>query len=88
MTRHNIIGIFRVTSMFFFLFVNFLSFGYVAWKTVQCISKYNENPKGTELSIQKSSNRTLFPAITICALDSTNKWNQTKLQDCNITQSE
>ena len=88
MTSYKEINIVWIISMFFFLLVNFVSFVYVAWKTVQCVSKYYEDPKGTELSIQKSSNRTLFPAITICALDSTNKWNQTKLKACNITQSE
>ena len=59
MTSHKKIDIVRVVSMLFFLLVNFVSFSYVAWKTVQCVSKYCEDPKGTELSIQKSSNRKL-----------------------------
>ena len=47
--------------------INGICLGFVIWQTIKCMKKFIENPKGTEVSMKKSTNLP-FPAITICGL--------------------
>ena len=46
--------------------ISLACFAFVLWQSVQCIGKYIENPQGTKLSLQRTSEIHQFPAITIC----------------------
>ena len=47
--------------------INGFCLAFVIWQTIKCMTKYIENPKGTEISMKKSANVS-FPAITVCGL--------------------
>ena len=52
-----------LTSISFW--INGFCLGFVIWQTIQCMTKYIEKPKGTEMSIKLSKNLP-FPAFTVC----------------------
>ena len=45
--------------------VNGICLAFVIWQTILCIGKYFQNPKGTTITMEKSS-EVPFPSITIC----------------------
>ena len=45
--------------------INGFCLGFAIWQTIQCMTKYIKKPKGTETSMELSSDLP-FPAITIC----------------------
>ena len=47
--------------------VNGFCLAFVIWQTFNCMTKYIEKPKGTEMSMKQSANVS-FPAITVCGL--------------------
>ena len=57
------------------------------WKSIECVFKYLNYPKGTSLTIDHTT-KYPFPAITICADPKIHKetvgFNLEKLKDCNI----
>ena len=55
---------------------------FVFWQSVQCIEKYIENPQGTKLSLQRTSELHHFPAITICT--AVQKYDQKHLKKCGL----
>ena len=54
---------------------------FVFWQSVQCIEKYIENPQGTKLSLQRTSELHQFPAITICPFQ---KYDEDNLKKCGL----
>ena len=52
-----------LTSLFFW--INGFCLGFVIWQTIKCMTKYIKKPKGTEISMELSSDLP-FPAITVC----------------------
>ena len=63
--------------------ISLACFAFVFWQSVQCIEKYIENPIGTKLSLQRTSEIHKFPALTICAFD----WSDTSkdhLKSCGL----
>ena len=52
-----------LTSISFW--INGFCLGFVIWQTIQCMTKYIEKPKGTEISMKQSMDLP-FPAITVC----------------------
>ena len=55
-------------------------FAYVFWQSVQCIEKYIDNPQGTKLSLQRTSELHQFPAITICS----EEYDKDHLEKCGL----
>ena len=53
-----------LTSLSFW--INAFSLGFVVWQTIKCMTKYIEKPKGTEISMELSSDLPSFPAVTVC----------------------
>ena len=47
------------------LWINGFCLGFVIWQTIQCMKKYIEKPKATEMSMKLSTDLP-FPAITVC----------------------
>ena len=45
--------------------INGFCLGFVIWQTIKCMTKFNENPKGTEISMKLSTDLPC-PAITVC----------------------
>ena len=45
--------------------VNGMCIAFVIWQTIQCMTKYVRKPKGTIVTMEKSS-EVPFPAITVC----------------------
>ena len=39
--------------------------GFVIWQTIKCLTKYIERPRGTAISMKKSTDLA-FPAISVC----------------------
>ena len=56
---------------------------FVFWQSVQCIEKYIENPQGTKLRLQRTSELHQFPAITICP-DYDQKFDKNHLKKCGL----
>ena len=52
----------------FSLVVLFSCIGIVAWQSVECILKYLDNPRATQLSVSNAQYVTQFPAVTICGI--------------------
>ena len=52
----------------FSLMVFFSGIGIVTWQTVECILKYLDDPRATQLSVLNAQYVTQFPAITICGI--------------------
>ena len=52
-----------LTSLSFW--INGFCLGFVIWQTIQCMTKYIEKPKGTEISMKQSAS-VPFPVITVC----------------------
>ena len=79
---------FRLTSLSYW--INGFCLGFVIWQTIQCMTKYIKKPKGTEISMELSSDLP-FPAITVCGSFEKDEYgedkgfNLTYLQDiCGI----
>ena len=60
---------------------------FASWKSIECVFKYLNYPKGTSLTIDHTT-KYPFPAITVCADPTTHKksmgFNEEKLKDCSI----
>ena len=61
---------------------------FASWKSIECVVKYLNKPKGTTLVIDHSTNHQ-FPAITVCpditaGTKETVVYNNEKLHDCLI----
>ena len=72
------------------LWINGFCLGFVIWQTIQCMKKYIEKPKATEMSMKLSTDLP-FPAITVCGSFEKDEYgedkgfNLTYLQDiCGI----
>ena len=63
--------------------INFSSICFVIWKSSECVFKFLENPKGTTLSIETTDNHQ-FPAITVCALENFDEYDDMHLKACGI----
>ena len=61
--------------------ISLACFGFVFWQSVQCIEKYIENPQGTKLRLQRTSELHQFPAITICPFQ---KYDEDNLKKCGL----
>ena len=45
--------------------VNGFCLGFVIWQTLKCMTNFTQQPQGTAISMEKSSNVS-FPAINVC----------------------
>ena len=64
--------------------ISLACFAFVFWQIVQCIEKFIENPQGTKLSLQHTSEIHQFPAITICPLDYYLEYENDHLKECGL----
>ena len=64
--------------------ISLACFAFVFWQSVQCIEKYIENPIGTKLSLQRTSEIHQFPSITICPYSKKSQYNTTHLKICGL----
>ena len=65
--------------------ISLACFAFVFWQIVQCIEKFIENPQGTKLSLQHTSEIHQFPAITICPRNQTKyKYEYDHLKECGL----
>ena len=60
--------------------ISLACFVFVFWQSVQCIEKYINNPQGTKLSLQRTSELHQFPAITICS----EEYDKDHLEKCGL----
>ena len=51
---------------FFFYSINGVCIAFVLWQSIKCMTRYIQKPKGTTVSMAKSSQVVPFPAITVC----------------------
>ena len=61
---------------FLFYSINGICLAFVLWQSIKCMTRYIQKPKGTTVSMAKSSQVMPFPAITVCGtfeLDNSNK---------------
>ena len=79
----------RTSSKFlllvFSLVVLFSCIGIVAWQSVECILKYLDDPRATQLSVSNAQYVTQFPAITICGIPEKSKeerLSSDEIDDC------
>ena len=64
--------------------VSFSSFVFVTWQITNCVGKYIQKPKGTTLSIEKTTELP-FPAITVCRAQGINgPYNEKGLKKCGV----
>ena len=59
---------------FLFVCVNGACLGFVIWQTIKCINSYIEQPIGTMLKMEKSTDLN-FPAIAVCGFNSEYHYN-------------
>ena len=74
----------KICNFVIYFIVNATCVFFVAWKSTECLLKFIENPIGTKLEVKDSMETDNFPSITICATNSTDRWNTTHLNICGI----
>ena len=68
--------------------INIICFCFVVSKSIECVVKYFEDPKGTNVGVEYTGHQKFFPTFTICGINSklndSFKWNMTHLEQCGI----
>ena len=69
--------------------INFLCLCFAISKSIECLAKYSQFPKGTNVGVEYAGHQKMFPTITICGPppktdNKSTRWNQTYLHQCGI----
>ena len=68
---------------YFIYCVNLACICFVSWKGLQCFIRFLEEPEGTTVSIEYAG-KNPFPALTICAQNGEDRWDESHLKFCGI----